>query len=624
MRAFVAVAVILAAGWRVAFLIWTYCGIEADEATVGLMAKHIAEGHDFPVWYYGQEYMGALEAYVGAPFYLLFGAHPLTLKLTAFSFALVFSLTSALLAWRVFEGSARAWATGVYLALSPLVLTLWTLKLRGGFVSTLALGHVVLLLAFLLGTRGATLRGSLALGFVAGVATWVNFLVFPYIAAAGLYLLSRRQVFNRIAPFGACVAGFIIGSTPLWAYNVSRNWPTFHNLLHDAGYKDARGNVTTILERHIRMLLGEHPPWQDAGATPRWGWIVTGLLLVAAIAFTWRERRSLARFLIASRRPTSGAELYFLVAAAYLAAAAGTRFGHDDEPRYSIVLYTFIAPAFGSLAGGLWERGLPGRAAATLLGVALAGVNAWSIYSFSRLWPAQPFHFVNAALSPDWSATYELLDRERIHAVRAEYWVGYRMMYESGERFVTTPGRSRDADAAYAAAPRHAWLYRDVPSEQGTINDNIAHLKTLGLFGHSEKTGFFRLIVPEEGLPTAGWTGQTSGGQDPGSAWDRDPETRWTTFEEQRPGQWLTLDTGRIEDVSAVGLLFGKGDEPRAVRVEASLDGKAWTTIAEQSSAPPTAWRIPLPGGHLRCLRLTQNGKSDRWWSVHEIYLLPR
>src|SRR5204862_96146 len=53
----------------------------SDEATMGLAAVHIGAGHDQPVWFYGQAYMGTLEAYLAAPFVALFGPHTAVLRL---------------------------------------------------------------------------------------------------------------------------------------------------------------------------------------------------------------------------------------------------------------------------------------------------------------------------------------------------------------------------------------------------------------------------------------------------------------------------------------------------------------------------------------------------------------
>ena len=63
--------------------------IDADEAIVGLMAKHILEGRPWPIFYYGQYYMGSFEALLTAVVFMLFGQSNFTLKLTPLIFSLL-------------------------------------------------------------------------------------------------------------------------------------------------------------------------------------------------------------------------------------------------------------------------------------------------------------------------------------------------------------------------------------------------------------------------------------------------------------------------------------------------------------------------------------------------------
>ncbi len=154
----VALALAVGAAWRAAFLFWTEFSIEADEAVLGLMAKHIAEAREFPILYWGQEYMGAVEAYAASFLVALLGTKPVALKLTALAFGLLHAGTGAALAERIFGRGVKAAVAALYLAAAPLFLTLWSLKLRCA-ISTMALGQVVLLLALRAGTSGATRRG---------------------------------------------------------------------------------------------------------------------------------------------------------------------------------------------------------------------------------------------------------------------------------------------------------------------------------------------------------------------------------------------------------------------------------------------------------------------------------
>src|SRR4030088_2829108 len=47
--------------------------LDSDEGTMGIMALHVAYHGATPVFFYGQNYMGSLEAYVAAPMFYLFG-----------------------------------------------------------------------------------------------------------------------------------------------------------------------------------------------------------------------------------------------------------------------------------------------------------------------------------------------------------------------------------------------------------------------------------------------------------------------------------------------------------------------------------------------------------------------
>src|SRR5205807_5766639 len=54
---------LIALGIRILLVIQTHGFIDGDEALVGIQAQHILHG-ELPVYYYGQPYMGSLEAYL--------------------------------------------------------------------------------------------------------------------------------------------------------------------------------------------------------------------------------------------------------------------------------------------------------------------------------------------------------------------------------------------------------------------------------------------------------------------------------------------------------------------------------------------------------------------------------
>ena len=64
-----------------------------DDAVGGLAALHILKG-SFPVFFYGQSYMGSLDFFIAAPLFLLFGVSFWVFRLAYLPFWLVFLLFS--------------------------------------------------------------------------------------------------------------------------------------------------------------------------------------------------------------------------------------------------------------------------------------------------------------------------------------------------------------------------------------------------------------------------------------------------------------------------------------------------------------------------------------------------
>src|SRR5215210_2788590 len=83
-RGFVPAVAVAASLIVIRAFVWIFfeqSGFDSDQAVVGLMAKHLAEGRAFPLFYYGQHYMLAVEPWLAAPLFKVFGASVATLKL---------------------------------------------------------------------------------------------------------------------------------------------------------------------------------------------------------------------------------------------------------------------------------------------------------------------------------------------------------------------------------------------------------------------------------------------------------------------------------------------------------------------------------------------------------------
>src|SRR5436309_14769856 len=96
--------------FRLAIIVSPLGEIDGDEAIVGLMARHIAFLGERPVFYWGQPYLGSLEAFSAALLFRVFDSTTVVLKMVPTAYSLGFLVVSAIMARRLF-GAGAALAT---------------------------------------------------------------------------------------------------------------------------------------------------------------------------------------------------------------------------------------------------------------------------------------------------------------------------------------------------------------------------------------------------------------------------------------------------------------------------------------------------------------------------------
>src|SRR5258708_5974038 len=151
----VALALILAGG--AALRLWLLARglptLDSDEATIGLMALHLRHG-EWSVFFWGQSYMGSLEAVLAAPFVWLLGPSAFALRLAPLLMGLAGIAALAVLAARLYSPRVALVAAALLAFGSPYFVVL-SVRAYGGYVETLLLGALLLLLAL----RGAEPAG---------------------------------------------------------------------------------------------------------------------------------------------------------------------------------------------------------------------------------------------------------------------------------------------------------------------------------------------------------------------------------------------------------------------------------------------------------------------------------
>lgn len=211
--------------------------VNADESIMDLMARHIVYQGEHPVVFWGQDYMGTSQAYLGAVLIHLFGSTILSVRLgTLLMFAVYFLCLYFLV--RLLYTPAFALFCAALLSIGSERMISVPLMANGGYAETMMFGAAIFLivswLALTLPAEGTPVRRSrllvyALLGCIIGLSLWSDQLILSAIFTGGLFLLvcCWREIRGRV--IWTFLAGFLIGAIPLILYNLSA--PPFQNSL---------------------------------------------------------------------------------------------------------------------------------------------------------------------------------------------------------------------------------------------------------------------------------------------------------------------------------------------------------------------------------------------------------
>src|SRR6266566_888385 len=260
MFAIVAVATLA----RFLLIYFNWPSTNSDEGNMGLLALHVAYQGDHPTFFYGAPYLGPLEGYIAVPLFAAFliCMYYLTRLLYTEKFALAIVILLSLGSIDIIFLQIRAVGeypeTELFSALIPL-LAAW-----------LALSSYSLVQRETLQTKRKRIILYGFLGLIIGLALWVDFLILPVVATAGLLLLlfCYRELFSW-AGF-SLLLGVIIGAFPLTLYNLTA--PSNQNSLitlisiHQSGAKEIAAQHLAWLHHIVGTIMISLP--SVTGANP--------------------------------------------------------------------------------------------------------------------------------------------------------------------------------------------------------------------------------------------------------------------------------------------------------------------------------------------------------------------
>ena len=488
--------------------------LDSDEGTMGIMALHVAYHGATPVFFYGQNYMGSLEAYIAAPMFYLFGPSTFALHfgllfIYAFSFVIMYLLTSALYTKRF------ALYTLVLLTFGSSEMLARQLTATGGYPESFLFEPLLLLSAFwlassahetpLTGKRRWRVLAYTGWIVMAGLAAWSDLLIAPYILASGWLLVRfcyRELPWRSIALF--VIACALLVSILYAAYNT---YPVDQSITAMLRFIfRIQGNTFSIPPLGARItgtlfialpratgwnvpcyisndggpsLLPSHPlPAGCVAISGIWG---AGFLLLLAVSaiLSFRAYRALRR--PARTQPQTFEQRQtairhfarlMLIAGAILTLLLYVNSSAPGlDPWISTRYLVSLTIALPAILWPLWQRGKSMRrslfakssralGSSFLLVIALTYILGW-VQTLNLIPDAQHKQQQDTALIAS------LLKASTIH-IYTDYWTCDRIAFESAERIICSvvdehlqPGLNRAPfyTPVVAADPHAAWVF---------------------------------------------------------------------------------------------------------------------------------------------------------------------
>lgn len=479
--------VLTAAVLKLAVILTGRVPFNADEAVVALMARHIKAG-EFPIFFYGQAYMGSLDAAVISIGFRLFGEHIWVIRALQAVLYLGTVGCTAELGKKITHSRTVGLIAGLLAAVPPVNVVLYTTVTLGGYGEALLIGAVLFLLTLQLGKElgkppyaGAFRVFWMASGWgiLAGLGLWGFGLTLIYILPAGIVLIyqSWRKRKSRLVYilWGGILGGFLMGAVPLWMY-LHREGAAI--LLREwagsavAGADRAPGILQPLVHLYHLLLLGSsvifglRPPWSTR-------WLMLPLIPFA-LAFWTAVILLGGRRVFRARSRSDGFLLLAGMSALLLLGFLFTPFGNDPSGRYFVPL---MLPLF-ILAAKMIVEWTPGREllrAGLVAGLLVfnAGGTVQSLLNYPPGLTTQ-FDRVAQVDHGEMDRLIRFLKQEDITRGYTNYWVAYPLAFRSGEEIIFVPRLPYHQDFRYTTRDDRYPPYRELVQQA----DQVAYITT--------------------------------------------------------------------------------------------------------------------------------------------------
>jgi hypothetical protein len=433
--------------------------IDGDESVLGLMAKHVAQGKELPIFFYGQHYaLATVEAGAGALGFLISGVNATSLKISMLALWTLGVLFTFLALSKTLNVRRGFWISTV-LVLNP-AWAAWSMKAGGGYITSFT---ATALLAWLLVQPRE--RESMFRWLTAGALTAVIYLAQPLwlpgvLPIVVVVLASRRRV-SWAAGYVAIAAGAIV-LVKLATPAIVDTWGG-----PPIGNPNLLGSLSRVGRQIYVYLTGSYylqwaiePPGRATVAfAVAWCAVLPALVLMQL-------------YRLVSRQYCLPSHLLFIAACSTLAAEWILLSARDA--RYLLPLAALLVPLAGIEMADLVDRRIFPRGASQVITAAMLVLGAVSMREFSDfnyLWKNSPNRWTEARRLQQVLGYLKVKDVSRVFSMNG--LLDSQLMFYSNEQVLAR------------------WTYpvSRYPAYSTTVDRALASGETVAVVGYTHASG---------------------------------------------------------------------------------------------------------------------------------------
>lgn len=475
---------VIALVWKAVWLLLERFPFNSDEAVVGLMARHILLGEK-PLFFYGQYYMGSLDAYLIAAGFLLFGAKIWVIRAIQIILYLATILLVTEIAKKIFQNELITLIVGFLLAIPTVNVHLYTTVSLGGYGEALFLGSLIIYLWITIepltrsnqSQKEKIILGISLIGFLIGLGIWVNALTLvfgiPVIFVFMATVFRNHKWKSIVLSVSFFSIAFLIGMFPFWIAAAKSGLPIFIQEMLGSAISVEKANWLGKIAAHFRnfillgipVIFGIRPPWTVI-------WLIWPLIPV--VLSIWFSSINKIRWLLSDQKENKP-HIWLLIGMVItlFLGFVFTSFGADPSGRYFIPLEIPFAILFSAIIV-LRVKNLKIRWIMisilffyNFLSTIQCGINKNPGFTTQFYEPSVIDHSYDQKL-------IQFLHDNNATRGYTNYWVSYPLAFESNEQIVFVPSLPYHLDLTYTERDNRYEPYNEIVKK----SDSAAYITT--------------------------------------------------------------------------------------------------------------------------------------------------